>query len=208
MKIINASVLKYICPWPLWNIHKDNHIYITFDDGPHPQYTISALNILKDYNAKATFFLTGEKIIELPGVVEKIIKDGHTVGNHGFTHTPLIFKKKKYIHKEIDKTSQVIHNIIDENPKLFRPPYGWFDFRLKKIMNQKKMTMVLWSLLSYDFRETNPQVLYHRVIQNISHGDIIVFHDGHENAPVMLQVLPDILTWINEKRWTMDGIPV
>jgi len=208
MKIINASVLKYICPWPLWNIHKDNHIFITFDDGPHHQYTISALKILKDYNTKATFFLTGEKIIEFPGVVEKIIKDRHTVGNHGFTHKSLIFKNKNHIHEEIDKTSQAIHNIIGEDPKLFRPPYGWFDFRFKKIMKQKKMIMVLWSLLSYDFRETNSQVLYQRIIQHISPGDIIVFHDGHENAPVMLQILPDVLTWITEKKWIMTGIPV
>jgi len=67
--------------------------------------------------------------------------------------------------------------------------------------------MVLWSLLPYDFLETDARILYYRVMNNIRSGDIIVFHDGHENAPVMLQALPDILNRITEKKWTMTGIP-
>ena len=138
--------------------------------------------------------------------MERIIKDGHIIGNHGFSHTPLMFKKKKFIFQEIDKTSLAIKSISGETPTLFRPPYGWFDFRFKKIMQKRKMVMVLWNLLSYDFIETNPHNIFHKITNTITSGDIIVFHDGHENASVMLQALPEILTWIKDKKWTISGI--
>ena len=206
MKIVNPSFIKTFISWPRWNLSPENHIALTFDDGPHPEFTLSALHILKDFEVKATFFLTGEKVVRFPGIVERIIKDGHIIGNHGFTHTPLIFKKKKYIFQEIDKTAQAIESITGEIPILFRPPHGWFDFRFKKIMQQRKMVMVLWSLLSYDFIETNGHHLFLRITNNIRSGDIIVLHDGHENASLMLQTLPEILTWIKEKKLTINGI--
>ncbi len=207
MKIINPSFMKYWCSWPLWKgIKKNNHIFLTFDDGPHPKFTIPTLHMLKKFNVKATFFLTGEKIIQFPGIVEEIIKNGHTLGNHGFSHDTLIFKKKRYILEEIDKTSSAIKNITGETSRLFRPPHGWFDFRFKKIMQQKQMVMVLWTLLSYDFMETSSSNLFQRVTQNIKTHDIVVFHDGHDNASVMLQSLPDILAWIADKKWTISGI--
>ncbi|MFO7891580.1 MAG: polysaccharide deacetylase family protein [bacterium] len=208
MKIINPSFMKYVYPWALWNLGNHNHIYLTFDDGPHPRNTVRILNILKQFNAKATFFLTGNKVIQFPGIVEKIFQEQHVIGNHGFTHKPLVFKKKTFIKNEIDKTSQAIKHITGEHPEFFRPPHGWFDFRFKKIMTQKNMHLVLWSLLSYDFLEADSHNLYQRVIGNITSGDIAVFHDGHENASVMLQTLPDILTCLSDNNLNMSGIPV
>lgn len=206
MKIINPACMKNIIPWAIWKNSQNNHISLTFDDGPHPEFTTSVLHILDDFDLKATFFLTGKKVIQFPGIIEEIFKYGHSIGNHGYSHTPLIFKKKNYIFQEIDKTSQAIRTIIGETPKLFRPPYGWFDLRFKKIIKQKNLKMVLWSLMSYDFNEISTHNLYQRVIRNIASGDIIVFHDGHNNTPVMLQILPEILTWIKNKKFTVGGI--
>jgi len=194
MMITNPSFWRILFPWILWKGPSASpEVFLTFDDGPHPTYTPQVLNLLDRYQIKATFFLSGEKVLLYPEIVERIKKEGHTAGNHGFTHHPLIFQRAEKIREQIVQTDHAIQRIIGRKPTFFRPSYGRFDPRFRKLMQELQHRMVLWSLLSYDFRESDPRKLTRRIQENIHPGAIIVFHDGHPNSSTTLEALPHIL---------------
>lgn len=199
MKIINPSFLKHIFPWIFWEKREgaEKEVYITFDDGPDPKYTPEVLLLLKKYNIKASFFLIGEKLIQYPLIVKQIQQAGHTIGNHSFSHKSMKFCSKDRIIKEILDTDNLIQKITHAKPVYFRPPYGRFDPRFKKILQQNGYSMIMWSLLSYDFSADTSEKITKHIIRHIKPGAIIVFHDGHENSHLMIKALPEIFSWIN-----------
>ena len=103
-------------------ISKD--VALTFDDGPDPLYTGMILDILKEKNVKATFFLVGYKIKQNPQIAERIFEEGHCLANHTYTHIDLKKKSFKVIYSEVQQTEQLITNVCGESPKIFRPPWG------------------------------------------------------------------------------------
>ena len=194
MILLNPSFFRFFFPWILWKGPSDRReIVLTFDDGPHPVYTPSTLEILRQHQAKAVFFLNGRNVLSHPGIVEKLKKEGHLLGVHGHSHQKLDFRKREFILEEVGSSLHAVEKITGAKPEYFRPPYGRFDLRFKKIMSNLSLRLVLWSLLTRDFREVNPDVLVRTVRTRIHNGALLVFHDGHRNAPVMLKALPEIL---------------
>ncbi|NQT25417.1 polysaccharide deacetylase family protein [candidate division KSB1 bacterium] len=202
MLIINPSFTRHLAPWTIWKGDSKNRtVYLTFDDGPHPQYTPEVLKILKDYDATAAFFLTGENIVRHPGLVERIHSEGHVIGNHGFSHMNLAFKKRQVVFGEIERTDQAIRQITGSPSRFFRPPYGRFDFRFRKYMKQFDYRLVNWSLLTEDFREHPPEFLLKRVMAHVHPGAIILMHDGLPTTPILIQILPEILNSLKKKHY-------
>ncbi len=201
------SFWHILFPWVLWRgSTKGQEIYLTFDDGPHPVYTPMLLDLLNQYSAKASFFLLGEKVLLYPGIVERIKKECHTIGNHGFSHRSMIFLKKEKILREILQTDYAIEKITGKKPLFFRPPYGKFDLRFKKLMDEFNHKLVIWSFLGYDFKETSPERLIKRIREKIHAGDIVLFHDGHSNTPTMLEALPIILSSLHHLGYQMKTL--
>jgi peptidoglycan/xylan/chitin deacetylase (PgdA/CDA1 family) len=199
MIIVNPGMLKMFFPWILWKGPSDsNEVVLTFDDGPHPVYTPRTIDILNRFNAKAAFFLKGQNVLANPGIVEKLKAAGHTLGVHGFSHLRLDLRKRELVLEEIIAALRAVEKIIGERPAYFRPPYGRFDWRFEKIMREQNLRMVLWSLLTCDFRETASESVVQTVRDNVRSGSILVFHDGHPNAPVMLGALPRILDTLRQ----------
>ena len=200
MKIINPGPLsQLIFPWTIWKIKTEKpELYLTFDDGPHPEYTPGILKILQEFGVKATFFVTGQKALLHPGIVRETIRDGHTIGNHGFSHQRLASKNKRMIREEILDCDRVIKNISGQKPVFFRPPHGRFDFRFKNITQELGKKLVIWSLLSYDYLEASPEKLIRRITSNLHPGAVIVLHDGHKNSAITLKTLPAILSSIKQ----------
>jgi peptidoglycan/xylan/chitin deacetylase (PgdA/CDA1 family) len=200
MYFINPIFLRNFFPWILWKgPTENNEIFLTFDDGPHPVYTPKVLEILKQHNARATFFLIGEKVLLHPGITEKIKSEGHTIGNHSLSHKKLIRLKKSKIIHEITQAEKTIEKITGEKPLFFRPPHGRFDLRFKKMLEELQYQMVIWSLLSYDYQEENHVKLTQRIRDHIHSGAIILFHDGHKNSFITLNALPDILKLLHQQ---------
>jgi peptidoglycan/xylan/chitin deacetylase (PgdA/CDA1 family) len=194
MIIINPSPARFLFPWILWKGDAaTSHVHLTFDDGPHPEYTPQVLDILKTGSVKGTFFLTGENVVRYPGLVRRIAQEGHTLGNHGFTHASLAFKKREIVLSEIERTDEAIRQIVGEKPAFFRPPYGRFDPRFQGWMKKMEHRLALWSLITCDFQESNPIGLVERVKRHIHPGAILLLHDGHRNSPVMIEALPELL---------------
>jgi peptidoglycan/xylan/chitin deacetylase (PgdA/CDA1 family) len=152
----------------------ENAVYLTFDDGPTEGVTPWVLDTLRDYNAKATFFCLGKKVEMHPDIFQRIIDEGHSVGNHSYSHlkgweTPT----GQYV-QDVDLANDLL------NTTLFRPPYG----RIKKNQSRrlrKRYQIVMWNVLSMDYsRWVTPKRCASIVLNNLRPGAIIVFHDSRK----------------------------
>lgn len=151
----------------------DKMIALTFDDGPGP-YTDELIDGLEKLNAKASFFLVGEKIKSYPDTVAKIARNGHLVGNHTYSHIKLTALSPDEIKKEIDKTNEEIKAITGEAPQFFRPPFGRYN---SDTLNYVDMISVRWSKDTIDWKYEDEERLYRYLIKNADDGEIFLMHD-------------------------------
>lgn len=149
-------------------------IALTFDDGPHPKYTIKLLDGLKERNVKVTFFVIGENVKNNPDVVKRIYEDGHIIGNHTFSHVQLTCISENKAIDEIKSTNNIIKEITGYEPKYIRPPYGLYSDALKRETN---LTPVLWNVDPRDWSVLNTQSVVNHVIKRAKNGDVILLHD-------------------------------
>jgi peptidoglycan-N-acetylglucosamine deacetylase len=154
-------------------------IYLTFDDGPHPDITPFVLNELKKYNAKGSFFCLGNNVALYPQTYQQIIDEGHAVGNHTHNHpNGWEVSTEEYV-QDISKAAEYIQS------NLFRPPYGRIKKeqakKVKKAMNNEQTKIIMWDVLSADFdTEFSPQQCLNNVLKNSGNGSIVVFHDSEK----------------------------
>ena len=152
-------------------------IALTFDDGPHPRYTPEILDILKKYDVKATFFLIGENIALYPKLVERILREGHEIGNHTFTHRSIGEYTEHQLGSEMEHCEAVIYEVIEYQPKLFRPPGGRLDQKVKRLAEAFGYKVILWNIDTRDWAHESPEAIMKNVIENIEAGSIILMHD-------------------------------
>ncbi|MGB0886653.1 MAG: polysaccharide deacetylase family protein [Vicingaceae bacterium] len=168
-------------------------IALTFDDGPDEKITPQILDILAKENIKATFFVIGNKINLNKDLLLRVNNEGHTIGNHTFSHTKktTLYPTQK-LKEDIIKCSNSIAEIINKKPLFFRPPYGITTPRYKRALSQLKMVSIGWSIRSLDTIEKDKNTLYKKIISNLTDGAILLFHDTQQ---VTLDVLPDIISY-------------
>lgn len=187
-----------------WNIKTNEKIlYLTFDDGPHPEATSFVLEQLKNYNAKATFFCIGKNVKEHFEIYKQIISDGHRLGNHTFNHLNGWNTRDEIYIKDFEKAAE----IIDSN--LFRPPYGRITkFQIKVLQQQKiNLKIIMWDVLSGDFDTSiQPENCYLNVINNAKPGSIIVFHDSLKALQIVKYTLPKVLEYYSEKGFKFHSL--
>jgi peptidoglycan/xylan/chitin deacetylase (PgdA/CDA1 family) len=176
----------------------DNAIYLTFDDGPHPTITPWVLDQLKKYNAQATFFCIGKNVAQHPDIYQRIITEGHAVGNHTQHHLNGWKTDTEAYLKDVAKASTIIDST------LFRPPYGKIKRRQAKSIlhgnNLQKMQVIMWDVLSADFdKNMSPEKCLQHVMQHATAGSIIVFHDSEKAYRNLFYVLPKVLQLFSEK---------
>jgi len=168
---------------------KSPAVFLTFDDGPHPEYTPEILEILDSYNIKATFFLVGEKVKKHQTLVRDIADAGHCIGNHGYSHTSMLFKPTGFMDSEIEKTDACIADTIGSKPQLFRPPYGRFGPRLLIRLHQKQKLLVLWNLSSRDYKKSITAHEIEKRLYRAQKGQIVLLHDGHSNTLSLVRII-------------------
>jgi peptidoglycan-N-acetylglucosamine deacetylase len=177
---------------------EDNAVYLTFDDGPHPTITPWVLEQLKEYNAKATFFCIGNNIEKYPDVYQKILDEGHAVGNHTYHHlNGWKTDDKKYI-EDVSQAGRIIKS------NLFRPPYGRIkNSQAKKIndaLETTKARIIMWDVLSADFDSSfSPDQCLNHVLENVSAGSILVFHDSEKAYDNLRFALPQTIRALKEE---------
>ncbi|MES2411641.1 MAG: polysaccharide deacetylase family protein [Bacteroidota bacterium] len=198
--------VKRIFPNYIWDIpNNENKVFLTFDDGPTPEITEWTLAQLKKYEAKATFFCIGNNIEKHPGIFQKVIREGHTIGNHTFDHLKGWQTNTDDYIENVKHCQFNIQNSIFNT--LFRPPYGKIKPSQSRILRKLGYKIIMWDVLSYDFDQTiTPEKCLNNVLKNIQSGSIIVFHDSIKAEQNLKYVLPKTLEFLKGKRFVCAKI--
>ncbi len=186
MKLLPSWLLRYK------DSSAGNAIYLTFDDGPDPDVTPKVLALLQRYDAKASFFVIGEKAVQHQSIIQRIHASGHLVANHSYRHvkfTDLTFSEQL---QEVEKTNQTIQNIIGSDCRIFRPPGGIWNIRLLWSLVLNGIVLVNWCRDSLDCRNNSAaEIIELFKKQPVQAGDIVLFHDdGDKVCDILSEMLP------------------
>lgn len=172
----------------------DKVVYLTFDDGPHPEITPWVADQLGLFNAKATFFLIGQNMDTHPEIsIDWYHRRGHSTGHHTYSHlNGLIVSNREYFHN-VEKCAEMVKT------PLFRPPYGKIKPSQYRYLSTRYQ-IVLWHLVTYDFDTSiSPESIVEHVAHNAENGSIIVFHDSEKAFKNLQKALPEVMIRLNDQ---------
>ncbi|MGN0032671.1 MAG: polysaccharide deacetylase family protein [Candidatus Limimorpha sp.] len=208
MRLIKpCAFLRMFYPSMLWRVPKREKmcLYLTFDDGPNPEITPQVIDILNEYNAKATFFCVGGNVRDYPDTFELLEKNGHAVGCHSFNHeNGWKTDDDSYVKSFLD-TFQLVGS------ELFRPPYGKVRYSQLRAIKAvcPNVVPVAWTVIAYDWdKSLSPDDVYHNVIDNADDGAIVAFHDSEKAYSNMISALPRVLKYYSGKGFSFCTLPV
>jgi len=170
-------------------------IALTFDDGPS-RFTAQILDTLAQYDARATFFVLGERVTENPLTTRRIVREEHEILGHSWNHRDMSVQSRANISSAITRTSSVLYGVAGVRTQLFRPPYGAFNARVREVAAELGYALVMWTVDPQDWRLRNQCVdyLYNHIINNAYDGAIVVLHDVFAStADAMELVIPRLI---------------
>lgn len=189
------SILRKLFPSLIWNIAtNEKKVWLTFDDGPHPKTSPFILDILKEYNIKATFFCVGKNIEKNPEIFERIKTDGHSIGNHSYSHLNGFTTSRNRYLQDVEKCQKLM-----PNTKLFRPPFGKiYSWQMTKL--KCKYKIIMWDVMAWDFdNNISPERCLKNVTDNVKEGSVIVFHDNEKSFKNLQYALVKTINHLKEK---------
>lgn len=196
-------LLRFLFPNLMWDIKtKKKEIYLTFDDGPNPLVTPKVLDILDQYNARATFFCVGKNVNKYPDTYQRILQKGHKTGNHTYNHLKGWKTPNSDYYDSIEKCAALVDS------HLFRPPHG--QIKPVHIPHLKKQyKIIMWSVLTKDYLlKESPEKCLKNSIQSTRPGSIVVFHDSNKAAEKMFYILPRYLEYFSKKGFSFPEISI
>jgi len=191
------KVLKKIYPLLNWDETPDgNEVFLTFDDGPIPEVTPWVLEKLKEYDVKATFFCIGDNVLKHPKIYQRILDEGHAVGNHTHKHLKGWNTDDGTYLKDIENAGEFISS------NLFRPPYGRIKKSQIKLIQSLNYHIIMWSILSGDYNKNrSPEACFNNVKRNLKPGSVVVFHDSIKANNNMRYALEKTLIFMRENNF-------
>lgn len=196
-----ARWMRWLYPKAMWRMKKDERtVYLTFDDGPIPESTPFILETLAEFGIKATFFMVGENVKRHPELYERIVAEGHQVGNHTFNHLGA-FKHWTitYIINTF-KANELIH------AHLFRPPHGWMR-PSEYYWLRKEFRVVMWDIVTRDYSKwMTADGVVNNVKRYVRNGSIITFHDSLKSIDKLRTALPESIRWLKEQGYAFKTI--
>ncbi len=192
-------------PWVTWRIRANSgkQVFLTFDDGPTRELTGPLIEVLAQYNAKATFFCIGQKVKKNRDQFRGIVEAGHLIGNHSLSHLNGWNTSAKAHVADVLQCQEILSDELGYAPKYFGPPFGRISVR-QLFQLRKRFEVVLWDILSMDYRQelTGEQVA-RNVSENVRPGSIVVFHDSDLTKDRVTVALPIILEHLSENGFQM-----
>ncbi|MEL3974023.1 polysaccharide deacetylase family protein [Rossellomorea oryzaecorticis] len=175
--ILSTIVIRWMNVKVIRRVPHDHTIALTFDDGPHPVYTLELLDLLKRHGVKATFFVVGENAEKNKEVIKRIQAEGHSLGLHHYRHVSSWFLSPLGLKKQLERTSEVLKRLTGEETRLYRPPWGHLN--LFSLFLSKHYRIVMWSHIFKDWKVKEcKEHLLHRLRNADSRGSIFVLHDN------------------------------
>lgn len=182
---------------------KEKKLAISFDAAWGADYTLRLLEILDEYNVKATFFLTGIWVKKYPELVKKIAASGHELGNHTTTHPHCAALSTEEIKKELLENEEMIYQLTERRTRLFRPPFGEYNDNVIKTAKSLSYQVIQWSVDSLDWQEVGTEAVVDRILNNVHPGAIVLFHNDAKYTP---EALPVILKNLQEQGYKIVPI--
>lgn len=167
---------------------KQEKILLTFDDGPIPETTPRILDILNKKNIKAAFFCVGENIERYPELYEDLVSEGHLVCNHTYSHTSITGMSREEAVAQIENFNNLIKEKSGRDVLYFRPPHGKFNLTTPRLMNQLNLKTVMWSLLTYDYKN-DLNIAKYAVSRYLKNNSIIVLHDSLKSRDIIAALI-------------------
>jgi peptidoglycan/xylan/chitin deacetylase (PgdA/CDA1 family) len=182
-------MVTWLFPNRVWQIPTaQKEIFLSFDDGPHPRITPMVLDMLATHGAKASFFCIGDRVKRFPGIYQRIVDEGHAIGNHTFHHL------NGWKTNDADYLTNITEAALCIDSRLFRPPYGRIKGSQARAIVAKGFKTIMWTVLSGDYdAKLNPAQCANRVLKNIEPGFIFLFHDAEKAEKNMLFALEKLL---------------
>ena len=182
-------MVTWLFPNRVWQIPTaQKEIFLSFDDGPHPRITPLVLDMLATHGAKASFFCIGDRVKRFPGIYQRIVDEGHAIGNHTFHHI------NGWKTNDADYLTNITEAALCIDSRLFRPPYGRIKGSQARAIVAKGFKTIMWTVLSGDYdAKLNPAQCANRVLENIEPGFIFLFHDAEKAEKNMLFALEKLL---------------
>ncbi|MEO6759038.1 MAG: polysaccharide deacetylase family protein [Saprospiraceae bacterium] len=195
--------VQALLPAYTWSVPTAERVlYLTFDDGPIPELSPWVLDMLQRYAAKATFFCVGDNVLRHPEVYARVLREGHSVGNHTFNHlNGWQTAAATYLHN-------VRHCARAVDSRLFRPPYGRLLPAQRKFI-ERHFRIIMWDVLSGDFdQQITPHQCLENVLENAGPGSIVVLHDSRKAEKNLRYVLPAVLEYFADKGYRFQALPM
>ena len=194
------KIVRLFYPNLVWKKQTDaKKLWLTFDDGPHPDITPWILSVLNTEQIKATFFLVGRQMEEFPELVNAIKEDGHLIANHSYSHKNGWFTANKTYFQDIERCQKLM-----PMNRLFRPPYGKLSYgQIQKLKGQYKL--ILWDVLSMDFNQnTTADKVKKNVLKNAEKGSVIVFHNNKKSCENLRPILKETIAELKNKGFSFS----
>lgn len=189
---------------PVYSVEREDRVIsVSFDASWGGTQTMGILDLLDEYNAKATFFLVGIWVDSFPELVQEIYARGHEIGNHSDSHPEMSKLTQAQIIQELNGCSDKIQALTGQRPTSFRPPYGDYDNELITTVRSQGYEAVQWSIDSLDWKNKGVDDLIRRATTNVQPGDIILFHN---DSKYILDALPTILQTYQEQGFSMISV--
>lgn len=177
--------------------NSEKKIALTFDDGPHKEYTPQILDVLDEYGIKATFFVIGNNCKENIDLLKREIRAGHEIGNHTYSHPHIAKIDTETLIGEIIKTEDILFELEEKRPNLFRPPEGVYSQTVSEMLEKLDYIPVLWTVDTLDWKGLDAQKIADTVTDNVFSGAIILCHDyvsGRSGTPDALKIfIPELI---------------
>lgn len=182
-------------------------VHLTFDDGPDPATTPQILDALAAAGMTGTFFLLGQSAAQQPSLVERLVREGHTVGLHGFAHDAVTFQLPGAIRQDLRQSLDALQPSIGNYPvRLYRPPYGLRGPGLRPALRRLNLKMELWTLDSHDYLLRSSKPIRQRLLESLLPGDVVLLHDAGETGSATAEALPGILRDVAGRGWRSVGL--